>query len=150
MSILEDGTIKFNCDLCFTNYTTFEPTGEKMSVAPEESGYNVWTSGKFIKFFEDRARRTMDGLYGDEVREIQIESYRMCWYVFRCTRGSLSANRYSQGCVNSNARLLGHPAPSLPQPLPCHWRIIPWVEIPASHRGLRGGNDGGKVAEGIC
>ncbi|KAH8178502.1 FAD dependent oxidoreductase domain-containing protein [Sarocladium implicatum] len=79
MSILGDGTIKFNCDLCFTNYKTFEPTGEKMSVAPEELEYNVWTSGKFIKFFEARARATMDGLYGDEVREVRIESYRMCW-----------------------------------------------------------------------
>jgi len=79
MSILDDGTIKFNCDLCFTNYETFEPTGEVMSVVPEDNTYNIWTSGKFPKFFVDRARRTLNGLYGDEVRDIKVDAYRMCW-----------------------------------------------------------------------
>lgn len=79
MSILKDGTIKFNCDMCFTNMEIFEPTGEMMSVIPSGSMYNVWTNQKYIDYFESRARRTMDGLYGDEVADIQIESYRMCW-----------------------------------------------------------------------
>ncbi|CAH0052874.1 unnamed protein product [Clonostachys solani] len=79
MSILPDGTIKFNCDLCFTNYIDFPATGERMSVAPDSSTFNVWTGRKFIKYFEDRARRTIDGLYGDEVKDVKIDAYRMCW-----------------------------------------------------------------------
>ena len=79
MSILNDGTIKFNCDLCFTNYVDFPPTGEQMSIAPEQSGYNVWTGPEYIQFFKDRARRTIDGLYGDEVANVEIDAYRMCW-----------------------------------------------------------------------
>jgi sarcosine oxidase/L-pipecolate oxidase len=79
MSILADGTIKFNCDLCFTNYQVFPPTGEAMSVVPDQSVYNTWTGPRFLKFFEDRARRTFNGLYGKEVENIKIEAYRMCW-----------------------------------------------------------------------
>jgi sarcosine oxidase/L-pipecolate oxidase len=79
MSILKDGTIKFNCDMCFTNMQTFEATGEKMSVIPSGSMFNVWTNENYIKYFEARARRTMDGLYGEEVADIKIDSYRMCW-----------------------------------------------------------------------
>ncbi|KAF4984135.1 hypothetical protein FDECE_17149 [Fusarium decemcellulare] len=79
MSILDDGTIKFNCDLCFTNYQVFPATGEAMSVVPDQSMYNTWTGPRFLKFFEDRARRTFNGLYGQEVENIKIEAYRMCW-----------------------------------------------------------------------
>ncbi|KAH6894287.1 FAD dependent oxidoreductase [Thelonectria olida] len=79
MSILADGTIKFNCDLCFTNYQTDEKTGVTMSTVPDQSMYNTWTGPRFIDFFEKRARRTLDGLYGKEVAGIQIQGYRMCW-----------------------------------------------------------------------
>ncbi|KAL6361822.1 hypothetical protein LRP88_05298 [Fusarium phalaenopsidis] len=79
MSILDDGTIKFNCDLCFTNFQVFPATGEAMSVVPDQSMYNTWTGPRFLKFFEDRARRTFNGLYGKEVEDIKIEAYRMCW-----------------------------------------------------------------------
>lgn len=81
MSMLDDGTIKFNCDLCFTNYRDWPFTEEPMSITPDISTYNVWTGPKFLEFFEERARQTIDGLYGDEVKDIQIDSYRMCWYV---------------------------------------------------------------------
>lgn len=79
MSILKDGTIKFNCDMCFTNYVDFPATGEKMSVTPDSSLCNVWSGPEFIQFFKDRARKTIDGLYGKEVENITIDSYRMCW-----------------------------------------------------------------------
>ncbi|PHH71653.1 hypothetical protein CDD82_6393 [Ophiocordyceps australis] len=79
MSILQDGTIKFNCDMCFTNYITLPATGERMSVPPEPNFFNTWTGPKFITFFQERARRTLDGLYGHEVEDIPIDSYRMCW-----------------------------------------------------------------------
>lgn len=81
MSILKDGTIKFNCDLCFTNYVKCPATGERMSMAPDNSKFNVWTSPNFVDFFEKRARKTMDGLYGEETKDVSIDAYRMCWYV---------------------------------------------------------------------
>lgn len=81
MSMLKDGTIKFNCDLCFTNYVENPATGEKMSMAPDQLGFNVWTGPEFLKFFKERARKTMDGLYGKEVKNVSIDAYRMCWYV---------------------------------------------------------------------
>ncbi|KAI5464726.1 FAD dependent oxidoreductase [Mariannaea sp. PMI_226] len=79
MSMLPNGTIKFNCDLCFTNYQKFPATGEVMSTVPSQAMYNTWTGPRFIEFFEKRARRTMNGLYGKEVENIKIEAYRMCW-----------------------------------------------------------------------
>lgn len=82
MSILKDGTIKFNCDLCFTNFVDYPATGEKMSVAPDNSQFSVWTGPDFLPFFQDRARKTINGLYGEETKDVAIEGYRMCWYVF--------------------------------------------------------------------
>ncbi|KND90552.1 L-saccharopine oxidase [Tolypocladium ophioglossoides CBS 100239] len=79
MWMLKDGTIKFNCDMCFTNYATCPATGERMSVAPDENVFNVWTGPKFINFFQQRARKTINGLYGKEVEDIPIDAYRMCW-----------------------------------------------------------------------
>lgn len=79
MSILPDGTIKFNCDLCFTNYQPNPHTGTTMSMVPDQSMYNTWTGPRFIDFFEKRARRTLDGLYGKEVADVPIKGYRMCW-----------------------------------------------------------------------
>lgn len=79
MSILADGTIKFNCDMCFTNYGVFAPTGERMSQPPSDPKYNTWTGREFVDFFKQRAQKTFRGLYGDEVKDVEIESYRICW-----------------------------------------------------------------------
>jgi sarcosine oxidase/L-pipecolate oxidase len=79
MSMLEDGTIKFNCDMCFTNYVECPSTGERMSMVPDSDTYSTWVGPKFIKFFQDRARKTMNGLYGKEAESVPIESYRICW-----------------------------------------------------------------------
>lgn len=108
MSILKDGTIKFNCDLCFTNYVEFPATGERMSLAPDNSKFNVWTSAKFVDFFEKRARKTMDGLYGDETKDVSIDAYRMCWYVIPNAapwlRGTCVLTIIvPQGCVHTDA-----------------------------------------------
>lgn len=77
--MLKNGTLKFNCDMCFTNYVECPSIGQRLSMTPDESVYNVWTGPKFIKFFQERARKTLDGLYGKEVRDVAIESYRICW-----------------------------------------------------------------------
>lgn len=79
MSILEDGTIKFNCDMCFTNYQDFPATGERMSLPPNASKHNTWTGSDFPEFFKQRAQKTYEGLYGDEIKDVEIESYRICW-----------------------------------------------------------------------
>jgi sarcosine oxidase/L-pipecolate oxidase len=79
MSMLEDGTIKFNCDMCFTNYSILPATGEEMSLVPDSDMYQTWSGPKFIKFFQERARKTLNGLYGKEVEGVPIESYRICW-----------------------------------------------------------------------
>lgn len=77
--MLKDGTVKFNCDMCFTNMGIFEATGQRMSVVPSASNYNVWGDKNCIKYFETRARLTMESLYGNELADVKIESYRMCW-----------------------------------------------------------------------
>ncbi|KAH7319746.1 FAD dependent oxidoreductase [Stachybotrys elegans] len=79
MSMLEDGTFKFNCDLCFTNYAVFPATGDKMSLVPDDDEHQVWTGPDYIKFFKEKAQKTMKGLYGKEVEGVAIENYRMCW-----------------------------------------------------------------------
>ncbi|ATY66525.1 sarcosine oxidase [Cordyceps militaris] len=79
MSILADGTIKFNCDMCFTNFQNFPATGEQMSVPPSDAKYNTWTGSDFVDFFKQRTEMTFKGIYGDEVKDVEIESYRICW-----------------------------------------------------------------------
>ncbi|RFU75261.1 sarcosine oxidase [Trichoderma arundinaceum] len=65
--------------MCFTNYVDNPIIGEKMSMVPDALGYNTWTGPEFIPFFQQRARMTFDGLYGKEVENLSIESYRVCW-----------------------------------------------------------------------
>lgn len=79
MSILADGTIKFNCDMCFTNFQDFPATGESMSLPPSDPKYNTWTGSDFVDFFKQRAHKTYKGLYGDEIKGVEIEKYRICW-----------------------------------------------------------------------
>ncbi|OAA33905.1 sarcosine oxidase [Beauveria brongniartii RCEF 3172] len=79
MSILADGTLKLNCDLCFTNNVDFAPTGEKLSVPLEE--YDTWSAldPHFIQYFEELAATTFRGLYGKEVSGVSVTTYRICW-----------------------------------------------------------------------
>ncbi|OAA70500.1 sarcosine oxidase [Cordyceps fumosorosea ARSEF 2679] len=79
MSILSDGTIKFNCDMCFTNFQDFPATGERMSLPPSDPKYNTWTGAEFVDFFKQRAQMTYKGIYGEEINDVEIESYRICW-----------------------------------------------------------------------
>ncbi|XWW98596.1 hypothetical protein V2A60_006596 [Cordyceps javanica] len=79
MSILADGTIKFNCDMCFTNFQNFPATGKRMSLPPSDPAYSTWTGPDFVDFFKQRAQQTYRGLYGDEVEGVDIEAYRICW-----------------------------------------------------------------------
>ena len=78
MSMLKDGTLKFNLDLCFTNkQLTHE--GGVMSVVPNKRELNEWTGPEFVPHFQKAARRALDGLYGEQVEDLTIESYRICW-----------------------------------------------------------------------
>jgi sarcosine oxidase / L-pipecolate oxidase len=82
MSVTEDGTIKFNLDMCFTDYKTLYPGGPTMSVTPTEPNHFTWTVDNFPKAFKEKAAQAMAGLYGDSAKAAKIESYRMCWCVF--------------------------------------------------------------------
>jgi sarcosine oxidase/L-pipecolate oxidase len=82
MSVTEDGTIKFNLDMCFTNYKQLCPGGPTMSVTPTEPNHFTWTADNFPKVFKEKAVHAMAGLYGDSVKGAKIERYRMCWYTF--------------------------------------------------------------------
>ncbi|KAJ6436450.1 sarcosine oxidase [Purpureocillium lavendulum] len=89
MSALMDGTIKINCDMCFTNYVSCPQTSELMSMVPDENLFNMWTGPKFINFFQERARRTIEGLYGKDMNEVTIDAYRICWDAITPTRDFL-------------------------------------------------------------
>ncbi|KAG6036658.1 hypothetical protein E4U41_005566 [Claviceps citrina] len=79
MSMLRDGTLKFNCDMCFTNHVKCPLTGQRLSMVPDEPMYNLWTGPRFIQYLQERARKTLDGLYGKEVEQVAIDAYRICW-----------------------------------------------------------------------
>ncbi|KAH7113429.1 hypothetical protein EDB81DRAFT_873546 [Dactylonectria macrodidyma] len=52
------------------------------SVVPDQSMYNTWTGPRFLKFFEDRARRMLNGLYGKEVGKINRAALWMCCHKY--------------------------------------------------------------------
>jgi sarcosine oxidase/L-pipecolate oxidase len=81
MSVTEDGTIKFNLDMCFTNDQKRTPCGPTMSLTPTEPEHLAWTEEKFPQIFKDKALRTIVGIYGESAKSAKIESYRMCWYL---------------------------------------------------------------------
>jgi sarcosine oxidase / L-pipecolate oxidase len=94
MSMTPDGVCKFNCDLSFTNLTFHPPTGKELSIPPDCPNHYGWT-GKFPKLLIERCRQTLKGLYGDEASNLEIEGYRMCWYVTPITNfTAISSSQY--------------------------------------------------------
>jgi sarcosine oxidase/L-pipecolate oxidase len=81
MSVTEDGTIKFNLDMCFTNDQKLTPCGPTMSITPTEPDHFTWTEKIFPKIFKDKAAQTVLGIYGQSAKAAKIEGYRMCWYL---------------------------------------------------------------------
>ncbi|KAM3538614.1 hypothetical protein ARSEF1564_008461 [Beauveria bassiana] len=79
MSMLQDGTAKFNCDMCFTNYVDFAAIGKQMSIPPVDGQYNMWTGVKVAQFFQEKAKNALRGLYGQEIDKTFIKGYRLCW-----------------------------------------------------------------------
>ncbi|KAI0150756.1 sarcosine oxidase [Xylariaceae sp. FL1272] len=77
MSLAPDGVIKFNCDLCFTNFEKQED-GAMLSVAPNEPSKHTWTKDVPQKL-KDIAQRTLHGLYGENADGVEVEGYRICW-----------------------------------------------------------------------
>ncbi|KAF3358652.1 hypothetical protein VDGD_01565 [Verticillium dahliae] len=79
MGMTAEGVIKFNCDMSFTNMQLHKPSGQRMSMAPDDEQYATWFNRAFSSRFEKRALSTMRGLYGKEVDGVKIERFRMCW-----------------------------------------------------------------------
>lgn len=77
MSLLADGTVKFNCDMCFTN-TQRQPDGSLLSVPPSDPGQFTWAED-VPQTLKDIAQNTMRGLYGDVANGVKIDGYRLCW-----------------------------------------------------------------------
>ena len=149
MSILPDGTIKFNCDFCFTNYVKHPITRQRMSLVPNEAVYNTWSSDGFPSCFHERARKTMDGLYGDLVKDVPILGYRMCWYVSQTCHCSATRLTSFQGCFDANTRLSHNSTPAQPESLHCHRRVISWLEVLTCHWRLHRSHDGRQAAERV-
>jgi hypothetical protein len=81
MSVTEDGIIKLNLDMCFTNDQKRTPCGPIMSITPTEPGHFTWTEKTFPKIFQYKAAQTILGVYGESAKGAKVESYRMCWYL---------------------------------------------------------------------
>ncbi|OHE90952.1 FAD dependent oxidoreductase [Colletotrichum orchidophilum] len=80
MSMTPDGTLKFNCDMAFTYHQFHAITGKSMSLAPSSPNLTEWTSEEGVpKRLREQARKTLRGLYGDEMQGKVIEKYRVCW-----------------------------------------------------------------------
>ncbi|KAI1119916.1 sarcosine oxidase [Nemania abortiva] len=95
MSLAKDGVIKFNCDLCFTNFQKQED-GSILSVPPDGASNFTWTT-EMPQKFKDIAQRTLHGLYGENSNGVEIEAYRLCWDASTPTHDFLiSAHPHSQ------------------------------------------------------
>ncbi|KAK3390090.1 FAD dependent oxidoreductase [Podospora didyma] len=79
MGMTPDGVLKFNCDISFTNNLLHPATQKVMSIPPTEIGETSWTSGYFPKLFKERSAKVLEGSYGELVKCLPIEKYRMCW-----------------------------------------------------------------------
>lgn len=79
MGMTPDGIVKFNCDMAFINGARDIGGPTKLSAAPDDPKYGTWFMEAFSSKFKERALRTMRGLYGKEVEDVEIERYRMCW-----------------------------------------------------------------------
>ena len=79
MSTLQDGTAKFNCDMCFTNYQDSAASVDRLSIPPDDAQYNTWSGLSFPHFFQEKAKKALQGLYGKEMSNVSISGYRLCW-----------------------------------------------------------------------
>ena len=74
------GRLKFNCEASFTNMTRHDGLGRDISVPPSAETQRTW-SQNVPEGLKQEVANVVRNTYGDYIPGIEIESYRMCWYV---------------------------------------------------------------------
>lgn len=76
-----DGVLKFNMAKSFTNLQMHELSQQEMSVPDRENPARfTWTEpANFPMSLRTRCERVLRGLYGEEVKDVEIEAFRICW-----------------------------------------------------------------------
>lgn len=71
--------MKANLEGCFTNKARCTLTGKTISMVPDDDDFSDWNSRNPSKLLQKRARKALDGLYGQEVEGLPIKQWRICW-----------------------------------------------------------------------
>ncbi|KAI1121791.1 sarcosine oxidase [Nemania abortiva] len=74
----EDGKLKFNYEVSFTNKLLHQPSGKVISAPPRELSRCTW-SQDVPEELKDEVGIVMRHTYGDWVNDLQVEGFRMCW-----------------------------------------------------------------------
>lgn len=75
-----DGLLKFTFELSFTNMEKHEKSGQIISMVPSRVSQSTW-SHDVPEGLQKEVRTVIKHVYGKEVEGLEVENYRMCWYV---------------------------------------------------------------------
>ena len=73
-----DGYLKFNHEISFTNHVYHIKSGQTISIPPEALSQSTWTDN-VPQGLKDECEKVVHNIYGKEIRNLTIESYRICW-----------------------------------------------------------------------
>jgi sarcosine oxidase/L-pipecolate oxidase len=74
----DEGIIKFNYELSFTNKEPHPESGQLISCPPDSVAACTWCSD-VPEILKADAQKIIRGTYGSIADELEIESYRICW-----------------------------------------------------------------------
>ena len=79
-----DGLMKIARDESFSHYVHHEASNQKISVPPESINQTVW--GQNVpQGLKDECNEVVRRSLGEKADGLEIEAYRLCWYVFYST-----------------------------------------------------------------
>lgn len=74
------GQLKFIRDIPFLHSVKHDASGQKFSVPFTSTDRSQWTSpDKMPSGIKDEIRKSMKGIYGKEMQDLEISTYRFCW-----------------------------------------------------------------------
>ncbi|KAI9798298.1 MAG: hypothetical protein M1833_004870 [Piccolia ochrophora] len=76
MPIAPGGIMKITRDISFKNTYTHEASGQVISAPPDEPDYGQHTIPQGLR---DEIETVKKGIYGRQVADLSIDSYRICW-----------------------------------------------------------------------
>ena len=76
---MSDGLLKFNYELSFTCNTLHALSGKNISIPPSRESQSTWGHDVPQKL-KDEVQKVVRHIYGENLRGLKIEQYRMCWY----------------------------------------------------------------------